>query len=243
MTKIDRRTAFLQLSAITAAAAFLPRALRGQSPTVAGAANPTGPFTLPALPYAYDALEPYIDAATMHLHHDKHHQSYVNNLNAAVASHPELSGKTIEDLIANLSEVPNSIREAIRNQGGGHLNHSLFWTFLGKGSPSPKGELARAIDTRFGSFGSFQEKLTTVATGIFGSGWVWLTKLSDGSLALEQTANQDSPLSNGHRPLLAVDVWEHAYYLKYQNRRAEYVKAILNVMNWDEASRRYAAKG
>jgi Fe-Mn family superoxide dismutase len=243
MTKIDRRTALLQMSALATGMAFLPETLRGQSFPVPGSAGATGPFTLPALPYAYDALEPYIDTSTMHLHHDKHHQSYVNNLNAAVASHPELTGKPIEELIANLAAVPDSAREAIRNQGGGHLNHSLFWTVLGKGNPSPKGELARALDNRFGSFSSFQEKLTTVAMGVFGSGWAWLVKLPDGSVALEQTANQDSPLSSGHRPLLAIDVWEHAYYLKYQNRRAEYVKAILNVVNWDEASRLYAAKG
>jgi Fe-Mn family superoxide dismutase len=243
MLKVDRRTAFLQMGALAAGTALLPNSLLAQAAAPPAPTASTGPFTLPALPYAYDALEPSIDAATMHLHHDKHHQTYVNNLNVAVAAHPELVGKGLEEMIANLAAVPEAARAAIRNQGGGHLNHSIFWTVLGKGGTKPGGELARAIDTRFGSFSSFQEKLAGAATGVFGSGWAWLVKLPDGGLAIEQTANQDNPLSSGHTPLLAIDVWEHAYYLKYQNRRAEYVKAIFEVVNWDEVNRRFGAKG
>jgi Fe-Mn family superoxide dismutase len=248
---MDRRTAIKHLGG-AASALLLTEALNGQA-TAAGQAAaatppapPTGPFTLPPLPYAYDALEPYFDAETMHLHHDKHHQAYVNNLNAAVAAHPELAGKTVEELIANLSSWPESARAAVRNQGGGHANHSFWWPTLHNAKPgsasTPIGELAKAIDLKFGSFSAFEEKLTAAAMSVFGSGWAWLVKLSDGTVAIETTANQDSPLTLGHKPVLTVDVWEHAYYLKYQNRRVEYVKAFLQVLDWDFVSGRFAQK-
>jgi Fe-Mn family superoxide dismutase len=182
----------------------------------------------------------------MHLHHDKHHQAYVNNLNAAVAAHPELAGKTVEELVANLSTWPESARMAVRNQGGGHANHSFWWPTLGKAKSGPAsapiGELAKAIDLKFGSLSAFEEKLTAAAIGVFGSGWAWLVKLPDGTLAIESTGNQDSPLTLGHKPVLTVDVWEHAYYLKYQNKRADYVKAFMQVINWDFVSGQFAQK-
>ena len=201
---------------------------------------PPGPYTLPPLPYAYDALEPWIDAETMHLHHDKHHASYVEHLNTAVAGHPELAGKTVEDLLAHLA-WPEAARTAVRNQGGGHANHSFWWQILGKGGAAPTGELAKAIDAKFGSLSTLQDKLTAAAMSVFGSGWAWLVQLPDGSVAIETTPNQDSPLTLGHKPLLTVDVWEHAYYLKYQNRRADYVSAFFSVVNWDFISGQYAA--
>jgi Fe-Mn family superoxide dismutase len=240
---MDRRTAIKHLGGV-ASALLMAETLRGQA-HAAGPATPTqppvGPFTLPPLPYAYDALEPSIDAATMHLHHDKHHQAYVNNLNAAVSAHPELAGKSVNELVANLNTLPEAVRTAIRNQGGGHANHTFWWTILGKpGSGAPHGELAKAIDARFGSLGGFQDKLAAAALGVFGSGWAWLVKLPDGSLAIETTPNQDSPLTLGHTPVLTLDVWEHAYYLKYQNRRAEYVKAFFQVVNWEYVSGQFA---
>jgi len=213
-----------------------------QTAAAAPTAPATGPFTLPPLPYAYDALEPVLDAETMHLHHDKHHQTYVNNLNAIVAAHPELAGKTVNELISNLSALPEAARTGIRNQGGGHANHSFLWPTLGKGGAAPVGELAKAIDAKFGSLDAFEAKLTTAAAGVFGSGWAWLVKLPDGSVAIETSPNQDSPLALGHTPVLTVDVWEHAYYLKYQNRRADYVKALFQVINWDYVSGEFARK-
>jgi Fe-Mn family superoxide dismutase len=217
----------------------------GQAAAAAPAPAPTGPFTLPPLPYAYDALEPQIDGTTMHLHHDKHHAAYVNNLNAAVANYPDLGKKSVDDLIANLDAVPEAIRTAVRNQGGGHANHSLWWQLLSKsGGAAPKADLAKDIDATFGSFSQFQEKLTKAAMGVFGSGWAWLTLGRDGKLQIGGSPNQDSPLSAGRTPILGIDVWEHAYYLKYQNRRAEYVSAFFQVVNWDYVSGRYAdAKG
>ena len=248
---MDRRTAIKHLSG-AAGALLLTEAVSGravaasQAAVSAPSAPPAGPFTLPPLPYAYDALEPYFDAETMHLHHDKHHQAYVNNLNAAVAAHPELAGKTVEELVANLNNWPESARTAVRNLGGGHANHSFWWPTLGKaksGSGStPTGELAKAIDSKFGSLSAFEEKLTAAATSVFGSGWAWLVKLPDGTVAIETTANQDTPLTLGHKPVLTVDVWEHAYYLKYQNKRADYVKAFLQVINWDFVSGQFAQK-
>jgi Fe-Mn family superoxide dismutase len=199
-------------------------------------------FTLPALPYTYEALEPSFDAATMHLHHDKHHQTYVNNLNAVVAAHPELAGKSLETLLTSLNDLPEAVRGPVRNNAGGHFNHSFWWLTLGKGSIAPAGELAKAIDTRFGSLSAFEDKLTAASLSVFGSGWAWLVQLPDGSLGIETTPNQDSPISAGHKPILAVDVWEHAYYLKYQNRRVEYVKAYFQVVNWDAVSARFAQK-
>ena len=244
---IDRRTAIKHLGGAASALLLTETLLaegfpEGQTAPATPPAAPTGPFTLPPLPYAYDALEPSFDAATMHLHHDKHHQAYVNNLNAAVAAHPELAGKTVEELIMNLAGVPEAARTAVRNNGGGHANHSFWWPTLGKGGAAPTGELAKAIDAKFGSLSGFQDKLTAGAMGVFGSGWAWLVKLPDGSVAIETTPNQDSPLTSGHKPVLSVDVWEHAYYLKYQNRRVEYVKAFFQVLNWDYVSGQFAQK-
>lgn len=209
----------------------------------APAPTPTGPFTLPPLPYAYDVLEPYFDAETMHLHHDKHHQSYVDKLNAAVVGHPDLASRPVYDLVANLDAMPLSILPAIRNQGGGHANHSFWWTTLAKSGSAgsgPKGELAKAIDAKFGSFSSFQEKLTAAATGVFGSGWAWLVALPGGGVDIQTTPNQDSPLTVGHMPVLGIDVWEHAYYLKYKNKRPDYVKAYFSVIDWDGVSGKFA---
>jgi Fe-Mn family superoxide dismutase len=242
MSKIHCRTALIQLSALAASAVVASRLRAAGLPETQAAAPPTPPFTLPPLPYAYDALEPSFDAETMHLHHDKHHQAYVNNLNAAVAGHPELAGKAVDELVAHLDAVPETIRTAVRNNGGGHANHSFWWQTLGKGGAAPTGELAKAIDGRFGSLSAFQEKLTAASLSVFGSGWAWLSKLPDGSLAIETTPNQESPLTLGHQPVLCVDVWEHAYYLKYQNRRADYVKAFFQVVNWEAASARFAGK-
>jgi Fe-Mn family superoxide dismutase len=234
---IQRRTVLKALGATATLAAT--HTSFAQTPAAAPAPA-TGPFTLPALPYAYEALEPYFDAATMHLHHDKHHAAYVNNLNAAVAAHPELAGKSVEALLADLNAIPEAARTAVRNQGGGHANHSFWWLTLGaNGGPGPKGELAKDIDTTFGSFSAFQEKFTKAATGVFGSGWAWLT-FASGKLQIESTPNQDSPLSSAHAPILGVDVWEHAYYLKYQNKRADYVAAFFHVVNWDYVSSQYA---
>ncbi len=246
MRSVDRRTAILQMSAV-AGAALLAENLRAANAAQAQAAPapaaaPTGPFTLPKLPYGYEALEPSFDTETMHLHHDKHHQAYVNNLNVAAAAHPEIASKTVWELVADLNSVPEAVRTAVRNNGGGHANHSFWWMTLGKGSTSPVGELGKAIDAKFGSFSGFQDKLTDAAMHVFGSGWAWLVKMPDGSLAIESTPNQDSPLSSGHKPILGIDVWEHAYYLKYQNKRADYVKAFFNVVNWDYVSSQYAQK-
>ena len=242
---MDRRTALKHLGG-AASAVLLTETLAsaGQAPAPAAtpAAAPTGPFKLPALPYAYDALEPSFDAETMHLHHDKHHQTYVNNLNVAAAAHPELAGKSVEELVADLSAVPEAVRTAVRNSGGGHANHSFWWPTLGKGGSAPTGELAKAIDGKFGSLTAFEEQLTKAAMGVFGSGWAWLVKASDGTVAIETTPNQDSVLALGHKPVLGIDVWEHAYYLKYQNRRADYVKAFFQVLNWDYVSGQFAQK-
>ena len=205
------------------------------------AAAPAGPFTLPALPYAFDALEPHIDAQTMQIHHDRHHAAYVSNLNTAVAKYPDLGKKTVEELVANLDAIPEAIRTVVRNHGGGHANHAFFWQAMSKGGArAPVGELAKAIDGRFGSLSAFQDQLTRAATGVFGSGWAWLTLDKNKQLAIVQTSNQDTPLSMGQTPLVGIDVWEHAYYLKYQNKRPDYVAAFQNVINWDWASERYS---
>ncbi len=241
---MDRRTAIKHLGG-AASALLLTETLRAEATAQAPAAPaaPTGPFTLPALPYAYDALEPSFDAETMHLHHDKHHQAYVNNLNAAVAGHPELAGKSVVELVTNLSSVPDAVRKAVENNGGGHANHSFWWLTLGKGGAAPTGELAKAIDAKFSSLSGFQDALTKAALGQFGSGWAWLIKMPDGSVAIESTPNQDSPLTAGHKPVIGIDVWEHAYYLKYHNVRADYVKAFFQVLNWDYVSGQFAQKG
>ena len=196
-------------------------------------------FTLPSLPYAFDALEPHIDARTMEIHHGKHHQGYVNNLNAALEGHPDLAGKSLETLLADIKSVPESIRTAVTNNGGGHANHSLFWKVLSpNGGGNPGGNLAEAIDATFGSVDQLKEAFTKQARGRFGSGWAWLG-LHDGKLHVGSTANQDSPIMMGHIPLFGLDVWEHAYYLNYQNRRADYAKAIWNLVNWKEVQRRF----
>jgi len=203
-------------------------------------------YELSPLPYSYDALEPHIDEQTMRLHHDKHHQTYVTNLNAALEKHPEADPGNIEELIANLDAVPEDIRRAVRNNGGQHSNHSMFWQIMGatgQGGGEPTGELRDAIDSSFGSFESLKEEWAAAAApgALFGSGWAWLIANSDGSLSIETTPNGDSPLMEGKTPVIGLDVWEHAYYLKYQNRRPEYIEAWWNVVNWDEAERRYQA--
>lgn len=199
---------------------------------------------LPALPYSFDALEPHIDARTMEIHHDRHHATYVNNLNDALEGHDALAEKSVEELISDLDAVPESIRTAVRNNGGGHANHTLFWEILSpNGGGAPTGELAKAIDDTFGSFDKFKEEFTDAAIKRFGSGWAWLV-VKDGSLAVTSTPNQDSPLMEGATPILGLDVWEHAYYLKYQNKRPDYVAAFWNVVNWEEVNKRYlAARG
>jgi Fe-Mn family superoxide dismutase len=194
---------------------------------------------VPPLPYDYSALEPTIDTQTMHLHHDKHHLAYVTNLNAALEKAPELQGKSAEDLLRNLNSVPEAIRTAVRNNGGGHVNHTMFWKIMGPNAGGePTGEIADAIKSTFGDFNTFKEKFNDAGVKQFGSGWAWLVKGSDGKLAITSTPNQDSPLSQGQFPVLGNDVWEHAYYLKYQNRRPEYLKEWWNVVNWTEVNLR-----
>lgn len=198
-------------------------------------------YSLPPLPYPAAALEPYIDAKTMEIHHGKHHQAYITNVNTALEKHPNLAGKSVEDLIKDLSAVPEDIRTAVRNNGGGHANHTLFWTILKPGGGgTPTGEVASAINSKFNSFDNFKAEVKKAALGRFGSGWAWLT-VSKGQVAVESTANQDSPLSEGRTPVFGIDVWEHAYYLLYQNRRPDYVDAIWNVINWDEVNKRFLA--
>jgi Fe-Mn family superoxide dismutase len=194
--------------------------------------------TVPDLPYSFDALEPHIDAKTMEIHHDKHHAAYVSKLNDALEGHPNLQSKSVEELLRDIQSVPESIRTAVRNHGGGHANHSLFWQVMGpKGGGKPDGELASAIDGAFGGFDTFKQKLTDAAAGVFGSGWGWLV-VKDGKLEVVGRPNQDSPLMDGATPLLGVDVWEHAYYLKYQNRRPDYLQAWWNTIAWDEVAKR-----
>jgi Fe-Mn family superoxide dismutase len=196
-------------------------------------------FELPSLPYSYDALEPYIDAQTMEIHYTKHHNGYVTNLNAALEKHSNLAGKSLEDLVGNLNSVPEDIRTAVRNNGGGHYNHSIFWTVMSpNGGGEPKGDLARAVSEAFGSFSSFKEKFSSAAATRFGSGWAWLG-LKGGKLSVLSMPNQDVPLMEGLTPILGLDVWEHAYYLKYQNRRTEYISNWWNVVNWEEVARRF----
>jgi Fe-Mn family superoxide dismutase len=195
-------------------------------------------YELPALPYAFDALEPHIDAKTMEIHHDRHHATYVNNLNAALEGQ-NIEEQSIESLVANLNSLPESIRTAVRNNGGGHANHSLFWQILSpNGGGAPTGEIAKAIDETFGSFDEFKKQFADAAVKRFGSGWAWLV-VKDGKLAVTSTANQDSPLTDGATPVLGLDVWEHAYYLNYQNKRPDYINAFWNVVNWEEVNKRY----
>lgn len=198
-------------------------------------------FELPALPYAHDALEPYIDKATMEIHHGKHHQAYVTNLNKALESAPELASKSLEELLANnLAIVPENIRTAVRNNGGGHWNHTFFWNIMGpKAGGAPTGNLAAAIDKAFGSFDTFKEKFSAAGVGRFGSGWAWLVKTADGGVEITSTPNQDNPLMEGKTAIIGLDVWEHAYYLKYQNKRPDYIKEWWNVVNWAAAEARF----
>ena len=199
------------------------------------------PFSLPPLPYATDALEPHIDKMTMEIHHGKHHKAYVDNLNKALESAADLQSKSIEDLLGNLNAVPEAIRMAVRNNGGGHANHSMFWEIMGPGAGgAPSGDLAAAINSTFGGFDQFKAKIKENAMGQFGSGWSWLAVGKDGKLAAVKTPNQDTPLMEGDTPILGIDVWEHAYYLKYQNLRADYVDAWWNVVNWNKVGERFA---
>ncbi|MFY2606580.1 superoxide dismutase [Achromobacter sp. EB05] len=198
-------------------------------------------YTLPPLPYAYDALEPHIDALTMEIHHGKHHQTYVNNLNAALEGAGIATDEPVDALVARIDQLPEAIRGAVRNNGGGHANHSLFWAVMSpRGGGEPDGALARAIDAELGGQAAFRDTFTKAALTRFGSGWAWLSVTPDGKLAVESSANQDSPLMQGNTPILGLDVWEHAYYLKYQNRRPEYIGAFYNVIDWSEVARRYA---
>lgn len=197
--------------------------------------------SVPPLPYDYNALEPHIDEQTMKIHHDKHHAAYVNNLNAALEKHPELQGKTIEDLVGGINTVPEDIKAAVRNNGGGHLNHTMFWEIMGPGKGGdPRGGIAEAIKSTFGDFEKFKTQMNDAGVKRFGSGWAWLIDVG-GKLVIESTANQDSPVMEGKKPIIGIDVWEHAYYLRYQNRRPEYLEAIWNVVDWDAIGARFEA--
>ncbi|MFS8639763.1 MAG: superoxide dismutase [Symbiobacteriaceae bacterium] len=200
------------------------------------------PYELPPLPYDYNALEPHIDEQTMRIHHDRHHATYVNNLNAALEKYPEWQNKPIEDLLRQIDRIPEDIRTAVRNNGGGHANHTLFWQIMGpNGGGQPSGALADAINSKFGSFEQFKEQFSKTAVSHFGSGWAWLVVDENGELQVYSLPNQDSPYMKNHTPILGIDVWEHAYYLKYQNKRPDYVAAWWNVVNWDEVAKRYEA--
>ena len=227
------------LLTLPASELLAPHAASAQS-TPAPASTGTGPFVLPPLGYAFDALEPHIDAQTMQIHHDKHHATYVTRLNEAVAGHADLQKLPVEQLLARLNKVPSAVRTAVQNHGGGHFNHSLFWPVLKKdASHTPSGDLAKALDRRFRSFDAFQDQFNKAALALFGSGWVWLVSDRSGVVSIVPKPNQDSPVTQGLKPLLGIDVWEHAYYLLYQNRRADYVTAFAKVVDWDVVSARY----
>ena len=236
-SQTSRRSFIATSSAIVAAGSV---ALSNR--TFAADETAAKPFKLPPLPYAYDALAPSIDAETMKIHYTKHHQGYVDKLNAAVSGKPELAGKTVEELLTNLDSLPKDVRMAIRNNGGGHANHTLFWTILRpiSGSSTISADLTAAIDSSFGSLDKFKEEFATAAAKRFGSGWAWLVK-SDKGLEVVSTPNQDSPITMGKKPLLGLDVWEHAYYLNYQNRRPEYIEAFWTVVNWNQVSKNFVA--
>lgn len=220
-------------------------AVAALAPRIVVAQAPTGPFKLDPLPYAPNALEPHIDARTMEIHHDRHHQAYVTNLNNAVAQHSQVAGMPLQDILAKLGEMPEAIRTALRNNGGGHANHTMFWQIMGPaqagGAGQPSGDLNAAIQRDFGGLDTLQGRFNEAGTRVFGSGWVFVTAARDGKLAIESKPNQDTPLMDGKRALLGNDVWEHAYYLNYQNRRADYLKAWWNVVNWAKVAERYAA--
>jgi Fe-Mn family superoxide dismutase len=239
---ITRRTALKTLGAGAALLGWGTLAKAAGDAQPGAPAPKTGqPFVLPKLDYAYNALEPHIDARTMEIHHTKHHQAYIDNANKALAAHPELQKSSAEELLKNVETLPESVRTALRNNVGGHVNHALFWKVIGpQAGGAPTGELGAAIDRAFGSFDAFKNQFADAALKRFGSGWAWLVR-QDGKLAITSTANQDSPLSQGAMPLLGLDVWEHAYYLHYQNRRADYVKAFWNVVNWSQVATRFAA--
>jgi Fe-Mn family superoxide dismutase len=244
---LSRRDALKTLGAgavLLGAAALSSRSLAAEAAPAANAAAPSAdPLVLPKLGYAYDALEPHIDARTMEIHHSKHHQAYIDNANKALAGAPDWAKRTPEDILKNLSAIPENIRTTLRNNVGGHVNHAFFWRVIGPqaaGANKPAGNLAQAIDQKFGSFANFQTEFADAATKRFGSGWAWLVK-KDGALSVTSTANQDSPISDGATPLLGLDVWEHAYYLKYQNLRAQYIAAFWNVVNWQQVAAHHAA--
>jgi Fe-Mn family superoxide dismutase len=235
--EVLKTTALASVAYAAASPLRLADAQPAQAPAAATASG--GPFTLAPLPYPFDALEPHIDARTMQIHHDKHHAAYVANLNKAVAEFPDLGKQSVGDLLKDLSAVPEKIRTAVRNNGGGHYNHSLFWQMMKKkGGGEPTGELSKAIARKFGGFGAFKTQFVKAALGQFGSGWAWLVA-EGGDLKIESTPNQDSPISEGKQPLLGLDVWEHAYYLKYQNRRGDYIAAWFNVINWEDVAERF----
>jgi superoxide dismutase, Fe-Mn family len=244
---INRRHFLFLLAVGTGTLALDGCALAEKSPSE----NPTSPepkpdttkgaIQLPPLPYAYEALEPHIDAKTMQFHHDKHHAAYVKNLNAALDKHPELKSKTVEEILRQLDRVPEDIRKIVRNNGGGHVNHSMFWQIMKpQGGGEPTGAIASAIKENFGNFAAFKKQFNEAGAAQFGSGWVWLVRNKNGKLEVTTTANQDSPISSGKYPILGNDVWEHAYYLNYQNRRADYLEAWWNLVNWDEINQRFA---
>ena len=246
------RRQMLQASLAAAAASALPRALGGVEtegsrlfsvvPPVPGLADQHFPFTLPALPYSADALEVSVDAQTMEIHHGRHHQGYVNKLNSALEDHPALHARTLTDLVAGWEGLPEVVRTWVRNSGGGHMNHSLVWPSLSPaGGGEAEGDLAGAIRDRFGSFQAFKDGFSTASTSVFGSGWGWLVAEGSGRLEIVATPNQDNPVTKGMVPLLGLDVWEHAYYLRYQNRRGDYVKAFWDIVNWEEVGRRFEA--
>jgi len=253
---MTRRQAIKTTALATAVAATASRSMaQDQTEQALITTARVGPFTLPPLPYAFDALEPHIDARTMEIHHDRHHKAYVDNLNKVLDEFPDYAGKSVEDLITSLISVPEKVRTAVRNNGGGHYNHALFWQMMKKGGGGePKGELAKAIDASFGSFSTFKDAFAKAGLGQFGSGWAWLVVQGNklpvqatpgltvqvGKLAIQSTPNQDNPITQGAQPLLGIDVWEHAYYLKYQNKRADYITAWWNVVNWDFVAERYA---
>jgi Fe-Mn family superoxide dismutase len=239
----SRRRFMATLAAMIPAGLAMPLLAKAADPKTSGSvsmgATKGGQFSLPKLAYGYDALEPTIDSRTMQIHHDKHHAAYVAKLNAALEKAPELKGKTLRELVKNVNSAPEAVRNDIRNQGGGHINHTLFWYLMTPGPASarkPSGKLAEAINSAFGSLDDFKTKFQQAGEKRFGSGWAWLVKTSDGKLDVISTANQDSPLMDGHEPILGNDVWEHAYYLKYQNKRGDYLKAWWNVVNWDKVS-------
>jgi len=236
---LDRRNLMKALG-LTAMGGILARFAGLATSDAQSTSTASGPYSLPSLPYGYDALEPFIDTQTMHLHHDKHHAGYVRNLNAAVANYADLAKLPVEDLVRGLDRVPEAIRQTVRNNGGGHANHSLFWQVMQKGAPGkPTGKLARALDEKFGSFSAFQDQFTKAALGVFGSGWAWLSLNEKKELAIETSPNQDSPWMSGRIPIFGIDVWEHAYYLKYQNVRADYVTAFYKVISWNFVNGRY----